>query len=365
MRQILRVNPSPARCTSVLHLSQGAGSLAAVAAESMYGSDEAGLVWAYAFSAGQPGTPMDRETAGAWIEERDAAPGSFAWLHFSLSNAAAERWLREHLTLPDSFYDSLRENPSTRVEVADETLIAVVHDVQFFGAEAASAGTVTLCIDRRMMVSARTTQLRAVDRLRGAVRSGAEFPSPVGLLAHLLRDQADVLMEIVREAAARVDSVEDMQLTFASRQSRATLGLIRRRLVRLQRLLAPEPAALFRLLNRPPPLMTEDDVEDLRRSAEELSAAVADSGAVVERVRILQDELSAQLSEATNRTLYVLTVVTALATPFSFISGLFGMNVGGIPFAKSTQGFLIVFLLIVAVVALGVVLVRGLMPRGS
>src|SRR5262249_31187399 len=144
---------------------------------------------------------------------------------------------------------------------------------------------------------------------------------------------------------------------------RAMLGMIRRRLVRFQRLLAPEPAALFRLLNRPPAWLRDADVADLRRSAEELSAAVADSGAVIERVRILQDELSAQLDEATNRMLYILTTLTAIVAPFEFISQLFGMGVGGMPFHDNPHGFLIVFLIIVGVIGLGAALVRGLMRR--
>ena len=256
----------------------------------------------------------------------------------------------------------LNESPSTRVEAADNALVAVVHDVRFFGAEASSDATLTLCVNDRMMVSARTTQLRAVDRLRGVVKGGTPFESPVELLAHLLRDQADVLTEIVREATKQVDRIEDTQLNVTSR-SRSALGLIRRRLVRLQRLLAPEPAALFRLLNRPPAWLRDTDVADLRRSAEELSAAVADSGAVIERVRILQDELSAQLDEATGRTLYILTILTAIVAPFEFISQTFGMGVGGVPLRDNPHGFTIVMAMILVVIGLGAALVRTLLRR--
>ena len=117
-------------------------------------------------------------------------------------------------------------------------------------------------------------------------------------------------------------------------------------LVRLQRLLAPEPAALFRLLSRPPAWLSEDDLQDLRQAAEEFSAAVADSAALVERVKILQEELAALLTERTNRTLFILTVVTVLALPFNVIGGLFGMNVGGIPFAEHPGGFWLVVTLV-------------------
>src|SRR5262249_19754132 len=150
------------------------------------------------------------EEAAHWVVDGGRALGtSFLWLHFGLSNSASERWLRQHLALPNTFYESLRENPSTRVEAVDDALLAVVHDLQFFASEVATDATVPLAVDARMMVSARTTQLRAIDRLRAAVKHGAVFDSPVELLAHLLRDQADVLVEIVREPTKQVDAIED------------------------------------------------------------------------------------------------------------------------------------------------------------
>jgi zinc transporter len=151
-----------------------------------------------------------------------------------------------------------------------------------------------------------------------------------------------VMVQIVRDSTTRVNAVEDGLLANRVGSSRAKLGGLRRVLVRLQRLLAPEPAALFRLLSRPPAWLSEQDVQDLRQAAEEFSAAVADSAALVERVKILQEELAALLNERTNRTLFVLTVVTVLALPFNVIAGLFGMNVGGVPFADSSEGFWVV-----------------------
>jgi len=63
---------------------------------------------------------------------------------------------------------------------------------------------------------------------------------------------------------------------------------------------------------------------------------------VVERVKQLQEELAALVSEQTNRTLFLLTMVTVLALPINLVAGLFGMNVGGIPLARQPYGFFLV-----------------------
>lgn len=324
-------------------------------AEPMYGSDKAGLVCAYLFRPGEAGRSIESEAAAEHLGAGFDGASEFLWLHFSLTNAAAEHWLRRHVALPATFYDSLLEHSSTRVEVVDGALLGVINDVQFFASEASSAATVTLCVTERLIVSARTTQLRAIDRLRASVKHGETFRSPAELLAHLLRDQADVLVEIVRDATKQVDGVEDRILAHQS-ASRPRLGALRRVLVRLQRLLAPEPAALFRLLNRPPAWLSEADVADLQQSAEELSAAVSDSAALVERIRLLQEELIALINEQTNRTLFILTVVTVLALPLTIIPGMFGMNVRGIPFSEHDAGFWMVLLVLTGVVGLGAAL---------
>ncbi len=293
--------------------------------EPHYGADQSGLVCGY--------------LAGA----RDAG---FLWLHFSLSHVASQEWLRQHVEIPAEYYELLQGSPTTRLEVVGDDLLAVVNDVQFFGVDPSAVSRVFLFVSQGVMVSARTTQVRAIDRLRTSIRDGEEFRSTVDLLAHLLRDQADVLVDIVRDATRQVDQAEDRILDADTSTNRPRLGALRRVLVRLQRLLAPEPAALFRLLNHPPEWLDGDDVSGLRGSAEELSAAVADSVALAERVRLLQEELTALLNERTSRTLFTLTVVTALGLPLAIIPGLFGMNVDHIPFKESRVAFWVIAALV-------------------
>jgi len=321
-----------------------------------YGSDRNGLVWGYRFAPGATPVPIDCEAAlqllAQWGEGAagELNPG-FVWLHLSLSNAAAERWMRQCLNLSEEFYDSLHEGSgSTRLEMQGDALVAVLHDVLFnTNFDSANVATVTLHMEPQLVVSARLRPLRAVDQLRAAVRAGQPLRSAPELLAQLLRDQAEVLADIVRKTTTRLDVIEDRMLAERVAASRGELSALRRSLVRLQRLLAPEPAALFRLLNRPPYWLSEEDIQDLRQAAEEFATAVADAGVLVERLKLLQEELSATVEEQTNRTLFILTLVTVLALPINVVTGLFGMNVGGVPLSQHGQGFTIV------VVALAVI----------
>ena len=316
-----------------------------------YGSDASGLICGYIFTQGRTAQAIDTVAALDWLNlEPDSGKLEFIWLHFSLSNAAAERWMGEHLALPEHFFETLHEGAgSTRVEQEEDSLIAVINDVMYdFSFDASQIASVWMCVQQNCVVSARVKPLRSVDRLRLAVKAGDDFASPASLLVHLLRDQADVLQKIERDSASKVDLIEDSLLTGRVSITREILGSYRRLFVRLRRLLAPEPATLFRLLNRPPAWFMKDDARELREATEESSAVLNDLAALQERTKLLQEEIVAHTTEQTNRSVFLLTIVTVLALPINIIAGLFGMNVGGIPLAQEPHGFWVV----VAIIAL-------------
>jgi len=307
-------------------------------------SDQDGPIWGYHFVPNQPARSITSEQAIEFLNAPGPGlPDEFLWLHFSLSNVATEPWLRRYLTLPDTFYESLHSDvDSTHLEQEADSLVARIHDVLFDFTFDAPVATTTLCVKPRVLVSAHARPWRSIDKLREAVAAGQVFRSPIEILARLLRDQASVLVDIVRRSKRRLTPMEEQLMARRISVSRSELGSLRRMLVRLQRLLAPEPAAFFRLLNRPPDWISQDQLQNLQQAAEKFSTAISDTAALVERVKQLQEELAALVSEQTNRTLFLLTIVTVLALPINLVAGLFGMNVGGIPLNQHPYGFFLV-----------------------
>jgi zinc transporter len=100
--------------------------------------------------------------------------------------------------------------------------------------------------------------------------------------------------------------------------------------------------------------MAEADAQELRQSTEEFSAALADSAALLERIKLLQEEIAARSNEQNNRSLFLLTVFTVLALPINIIAGLFGMNVGGIPLAQDDHGFWVVVSVVATLTLVGI-----------
>jgi zinc transporter len=177
-----------------------------------------------------------------------------------------------------------------------------------------------------------------------------------------------VLNIISSVASTIVDTVDDMddklvnfetneQLTKQDRQSLATL---RRQAAAMRRYLAPQRDALEALLRLPNVLSTQQSF-DLREQIDRMARYVEDMDLLRERAIVLQDELRNRIAEQQGMRMYVLSLVTAIFLPLSFLTGVFGMNVGGLPGTESVYGFTYV-VSIMAVLAL-VMLVAMLWKR--
>jgi zinc transporter len=318
-------------------------------------SDISGLICGFRFEPGQPGVALESSEIAEALERTvadspDGDDGAFIWLHFNLSRAGCMRWLQNHLDLPEPFLDMLGEEAhSTRIEQQHGALVAVFNDVIFdFERTPSEVATQWVYAHRRLLVTLRRKPLHSVDRLRESVRTGETFRSPADLMGHLMCDQADLMTQIVRTTGIEIDRAEDRFLASKASSGRKELASTRRVLVRLQRMLAPEPGSVFRLLARPPAWLHPDDVRQLRESTEEFSVVLRDMAGLIERIKLLQEEVIARLEEQNNRTLFTLTLVTVLALPINIVAGLFGMNVGGVPLAENHHGFWVMVGLVAA-----------------
>ena len=315
------------------------------------------LIYGHLFEPGGPGRPLrSLKEAQDILDPSGAAPSpGFVWLHLNLSHADTLGWLKAHADLSENFFESLVDGSrSARIEHDEGSLFAVLNDVTFdFTFDAKEVETLWISVRQSVVISVRRRPLRAVDRLRMAVKRGLVLESSLDLLDHLLRDQADELQRILRQASERLDDIEDAMLAGFHTRHGAELAGLRRLMVRLQRLLTPEPAALARVLSRPPEWVRPEGQQQLGRAHEEFALVLRDIAAVQDRVKLMQDESATRVNEQNNRSLFVLTIVTVLALPINLISGLFGMNVSHIPWSdEDVNGFAVVVGLIVGITSL-------------
>ncbi len=79
-----------------------------------------------------------------------------------------------------------------------------------------------------------------------------------------------------------------------------------------------------------------------------------------ERANVMKDELMSLLSERMNKKVYLLTLIAAILMPLSFITGLLGMNVGGMPWAQEKMGFIYICAIMLGLLIVEVIIFKRL-----
>jgi zinc transporter len=299
--------------------------------------DDNGLVCGY--SIGHDGTMTAIRAAD--IHRYFNQDDNLVWLHFDHGDAGARAWITACSRIPAPAKALLLGTDShMRIEAIGSGLCGIIGDLHHeFANQADGLDVLRLYLDNHCLVSVRHRPLAAIDKLRKTIGEGLQDGRPIVLVTNFLLHVTDTLGDLILGLADSVDEVEEVILDGRPSRPGEELGRIRRLAARLRRHMVPQQHALLSLLSKLPTWVADNDAVRLRSAIEGLGALGHDLDLVQERARLLQEQASARLMEATNRNLYILSIVTVFFLPISLISGIFGMNLGGLPWGQTHLGF--------------------------
>jgi zinc transporter len=280
------------------------------------------------------------------------------WFHLNYTDAQAGDWLLGSGLLSAPVAQSLLdEETRPRVLHHGAGLLLTLRGVNLNpGAEPEDMVSIRLWIQDGLIISTRKRRLSSVKTIQTMLADG-EGPCNSGeFLAVLLRLMTDNIGSVIEELEDRMAEVEEEIVEHHGAGTRNNLADLRRQAIALRRYLAPQREALSRLTTEQVSWMSPDDHFRIRESTDELIRHIEDLDAIRERAALAHEEFVNFASEQLNRRMFMLSVVTVIFLPLGFLTGLFGINVGGIPGAENPRGFA-AFCLGVVLAGAGIVLI--------
>lgn len=296
-----------------------------------------GLLWGLTFADGK-GTRLTEEN----YEESIALPRDWVWMHFALSDHRARRFLESFETMPAAaraFLISTETRP--QLHLATNCAYGILPDIErdFEGAEL-GLGSLLFWFDARNLVTVRHHPMRVAGEVRDEAEAGLLLPTPTAAFLKLHERFVEIVESRLNAVAHALDSFEDTLLAGREDLSAEALGPLRLEVSRYHRTFLALKNALHRAINARGGGATENPVwpylPQLMQDADDFDR---DAGAVQERARLLYEELDTRLAAITNRSLRILTILSTLILPATFVVGAFGMNLPNIPWANTHGGF--------------------------
>ncbi len=316
--------------------------------------DEHGLYFTYHFAA--DGT-----------RARDATQARWTWRSYHLSDMRARREITTEEALPSPVRDAfLSVGHGCHVDLEENWLYGDLPDLRHdYSTEARGLGHFRFAFNDAMLVGGRKQPLESVDNIRRTIENGTRrFRSPAELIEAVMNQSLDGMAAELAALGDDLDGVEDRIVSDAWHNERQALIDARRHLVVVHRQMATL-ANLFRHLDHAHHDDLPDAICDMTARLSHRAQTLHHDGEQLQaRARLLQDELMAKLTERSNQLLYILSVMTAVLLPMTIISGLFGMNVGGLPLVDTPMGFWLVSA-VSLLIAAGVYLFVRRLGRGT
>jgi len=287
----------------------------------------------------------------AWSAEQ-----GLLWVHLNYSSEQGQSWLHQNSGLDEVIIEALlAEETRPRVTAIGSGLLMALRGVNLTpDAEPEDMISLRLWLEQDRIISTGKRPLRSLREIDSSLTSGVG-PTTTG---DFLVDICDRLIERVGEVIDNVEDqvaeLEEAVLTAENTELRTQLADIRRQIISLRRYLAPQREALNKLSLEKNQWLTETHRLRLREVADQLTRQIEDLDAARERAAVTHEEITNRLSEQANRRMYFLTVVAAVFLPLSFLTGLLGINVGGIPGSNNPWSFTIFCGLLGVLIALEV-----------
>ena len=307
-------------------------------------------LWAYDVAEDGRATP---------VTDLETAPAGYRWIHADISEPGLEDWLFEHL--PERAAEVLVQ-PETRprATVHEGGVLFALRGLNLNRGEdpedmVALRGWAT----PTLIITTRRRKIFAAQDMRDRAAAGHLPEHPSLLIAEIADNFVDRIEANGVAIEDRVDVLEDILFLDDEAPEGRALPEIRRSAIRLNRFLKPQAAALYALSDARMPVITPEAREDFADAADRMQRAVEELDAVRERLAALTDHLDAARNMRLSRNSYALSIVAAVFLPMGFLTGLFGVNVAGMPGVSAEWAFAVLSLACIGLGALVWIVLRA------
>ncbi|MBB5711237.1 zinc transporter ZntB [Sphingomonas xinjiangensis] len=265
---------------------------------------------------------------------------NLSWTHLTTNDGRAKAWLGGEARLGPFVLESL-----TAVETrprCDAVGDGAVINLRGLSSEAMGSSdplaSIRIYAQGGHVFSVTRKPLNAIDPVRKQVEAG-EILDPGDLIAAISQAITEELDPVVADLGDTLDDCEEQIAGKQVFQLRRSVNQTRTQAIGYRRFLNPQRAALERLAALPGEWLRDDDRLHLNAAADRAARMAEELESIRERAAVMHETLTDLRAEQIDQRSLMIAIVAMVFLPLTFLTGLLGMNVEGIPFAHASWAF--------------------------
>lgn len=281
---------------------------------------------------------------GKLVAAEKALEAKYRWHHMNYAVDEDRQWLNEYPDLNTVFKEQLLRTETRPIFLQEEgSLMMCLRGVNLNpDSDPEDMISIRIWITHDTVITSCNRASLSLQDILKSLENSIGPKSPGQFISLLIERLAIRIEDFFEKFEEQLDVQEDSIETADSRQLGTDLGNLRRQAATVRRYLTPQKDALDKLNRSESPLLTKPVLEDLLDDRDKFARLLEDLELSRERSMALQEQLLAKIGYEQNSRLYVLAIISAIFLPLTFLSGMLGMNVAGLPGTDDHNAFWVV-----------------------
>lgn len=266
---------------------------------------------------------------------------TLAWVHLDVAHPKTAAWLEGELTYLDPHITSalLAEETRPRLSEIGDGMLLILRGVNLNeDADPEDMVSIRIWVDPHRIISVQRRSLKAVESISRKIQKGNGPTNSQDFVAALVRELLERMEPTIQALDDKIDAIEEDIIDSPDAALRDKVSKARKQAIMLRRHLSPQRDVIMQLRNTKLAWFSAHQ-RSMHESYDRITRFIEDLDAMRERAQIIKDEIATALADKLNKNTYILTIVAAVFLPLGFLTGLLGVNVGGIPGAENNMAF--------------------------
>lgn len=305
-----------------------------------------GLVCAYILDGQGGGRRLE------WVDVKNAGTtDELLWLHFDFSKPGVSEWLQKEAGLHKHVVDALlAEDSRPRSIRLEQGVLAVLRGVNTNpGAEVEDMVSIRIWLDGKRIITTRRRRLLSIKDLEQMLENGSGPTNSGSFLADLSERMVGRIGQVIEQIEEDIEAAESQLQQRDLTSMRGKFATLRRRSAHIRRYLAPQRDALLGASRMQGSVLSDQTCLSLHEHANTVTLYIEELDLARERAMVAQEEILNLLAHEQNSKIFLLSIVAAVFLPLSFLTGLMGMNVAGLPGTENDSAFNFILLSMFAI----------------
>lgn len=263
------------------------------------------------------------------------------WVHFDYSSTQAAKWLEEKSNIDELAIESLLiDETRPRTTILENSLLIALRGVNLNpNSDPEDMISIRLFVNEHIIVSTKKRNLLTTKDIVESLKKGDGPINTSEFLITLTDKLTSRMQDTIEDMEDNASELEERVLNNDCKNLRTQISEIRRQAISLRRYLSPQKEAMYVLYHNKIDWIDDHDKIVFREITDGLIRYIEELDTIKDKVALVQEELANTMNEQMNERMYLLSMISAIFLPLGFLTGLLGINVGGIPGSENPYSF--------------------------